>query len=86
MTDNVEPKKLPPAGDTPRRVADAINFNAELQLFSQFQVRLMADLANEDATLQRGRAFYVPDESGGPCLVVSNGTNWRRLTLGAIAS
>lgn len=86
MTDDVQPKKLPPGGDTARRVADAVNFNSELQLFGQFQVRLMADLASEDATLQRGRSFYVPDESGGPCIVVSNGVNWKRLTLGATAS
>lgn len=81
-----EARKIQPAGDTPRRVADALNQHADLITTSLFQTKTMAELATLDATIEAGRAYYVPDESGGPCLVVSNGTNWRRLTLGAIAS
>lgn len=72
--------------DNPRKTVDAINQHAGLLNYGQFQQRTIAQLANEDATLVPGRSFYVPDEVGGPCIVVSNGTNWRRLTLGAIAS
>lgn len=86
MNDAAQAKKLAPGGDTPRRTADAINNHADLLNVGQFQKRLMADLANEDATLTEGRSFYVSDESGGPCLVVSDGTNWRVVTLGGVAA
>lgn len=33
-----------------------------------------------------GRAVYCPDDSGGPCLAVSDGTNWLKLTLGGVIS
>jgi hypothetical protein len=33
-----------------------------------------------------GWMIYVPDATGGPCLAVSNGTNWLRLNLGAVVS
>lgn len=81
-----EARKIQPAGDTPRKVADALNQHADLITTSLFQTKTIAELALLDATLEAGRSYYVPDEAGGPCLVVSNGTNWRRLTLGAIAS
>lgn len=29
-----------------------------------------------------GRVVYCPDDSGGPCLAVSDGTQWLKLTLG----
>jgi len=81
-----EARKVQPAGDTPRKVADAINQHADLISTGLFQTKTIAELALLDATLEAGRAYYVPNESGGPCLVVSNGTNWKRLTLGATAS
>ncbi len=73
-------------GDDTRKIHDAINNHGDLLEYGQFQERTMAELANEDATLQRGRSFYVHDESGGPCIVVSNGTNWKRIQLGATAT
>ena len=33
-----------------------------------------------------GAMRYVPDEAGGPCVAISNGTVWKRLTLGATVS
>jgi hypothetical protein len=86
MNDAAPAKKLAPKGDTVVRMTDAINQHADLLNVGQFQKRTMAELANEDATLTEGRSFYVPDESAGPCLVVSNGTNWRKITLGGIAT
>ena len=86
MNDAAPAKKLPPKGDTVVRMTDAINNHAELLNVGQFQKRTMAELATEDATLTEGRSFYVPDESGGPCLVVSDGTDWRVVTLGGIAA
>jgi len=86
MNDAAPAKKLAPKGDTVVRMTDAINQHADLLNVGQFQKRTMAELANEDATLTEGRSFYVPDESAGPCLVVSNGANWRKITLGGIAT
>lgn len=86
MNDIAQAKKLPPKGDTQIRMADAINQHADLLNVGQFQKRTMADLANEDATLTEGRSFYVADESGGPCIVVSDGTDWRVITLGGVAT
>ncbi len=86
MSDPAQARYLNPAGDTPRKTSDVINQHSDLLNNGQFQKRTIADLAGEDATEVAGRSFYVPDESGGPCIVVSDGTNWRVLTLGAIAS
>ncbi len=38
------------------------------------------------ASLNAGRIIYVPDESGGPALAFSDGTNWLGITLGGIIS
>lgn len=33
-----------------------------------------------------GRVVYCPDDSAGECLAVSDGTDWRKLTLGGVIS
>jgi hypothetical protein len=33
-----------------------------------------------------GQIVYVPDDTGGPCLAVCNGSAWCKLTLGAAVS
>lgn len=33
-----------------------------------------------------GRVVYCANDSAGPCLAVSDGTNWRKLTLGGVIS
>lgn len=38
------------------------------------------------AATNPGRSIYVTDESGGPTLAFSNGTNWLRYSDGAIIS
>lgn len=81
-----EAHKVTPGGDPGRKAADTVNQHADLLNYGQFQPRTMAELANEDPTIQAGRSFFVSNESGGPCIVVSDGANWRRLTLGATAT
>lgn len=48
------------------------------------QVTFVVDLPS--AALWEGAFVFVSDEVGGPALAVSDGTNWRRLTLGAIVT
>lgn len=78
-------KKLPPAGDTPRRVADVVNEAVSALNTGWIPTRTMAQL--DDVAHADGRCFLVPDETNGECVVVSFNGEWRILaTLGAVAS
>ena len=79
-----EAKKVTPAGDTARRMADAINDHAEKLNTSLLQPRTVAQLADEP--LEAGRMFLCTNETGGAIPVFSDGTNWRRVSDRAIAS
>lgn len=49
------------------------------------KARLMGRYAVADAppaASNTNSLIYVPDESGGPALAFSDGTNWLRVTLG----
>jgi hypothetical protein len=81
---STQAKKIAPAGDTPRRQADAINQHAEMITHGLRQTRTVAELAEE--THEDGRSFYCPDDSGGPCIAVSSNGAWKKLTLGGTVS
>jgi hypothetical protein len=39
-----------------------------------------------DAAKYEGHIIYVPDASGGKCAAVSDGTHWKKVSLGATVS
>ena len=47
----------------------------------EFAVASLPNAANHD-----NRAIIVPDETGGRTIATSDGTNWRRVSDGAIVS
>ena len=77
-------KQLPPAGDTPRKVADVVNEAVKAINYGQLQPRTVAELAGESPVV--GRQFYCSDETGGSVTVTGDGTDWRRSTDRAVAS
>ena len=81
-----EAKKIPTRGDTPVRMADALNQHSDLINSSLLQPRTVAQLALEAHDPDGAKMFYCTNESGGAVPVFSDGTNWRRVTDRAIAS
>lgn len=79
-----EAPKVPPAGDTPRRMADALNAHADFINTGQKQARTVAELADEEPYL--GKTYICTDEAGGITLVFADGTNWRRVQDRAVVS
>lgn len=77
-------KQLPPAGDTPRKVADVVNEAVRAINYGQLQTRTVAQLADE--TPVAGRQFFCTDETGGAITVFADGTDWRRVSDRNIAS
>ena len=51
-----------------------------------FPMRPYAKANLPDPTKYPYSVVYVTDDAGGACLAVSNGTNWKKLTLGATVS
>lgn len=74
--------KLPPAGDTPRKVADVVNQAVDAINYGQLQPRTVAELASEEKYL--GRMFICTNETGGvvPVFCSATGTTgeWLRVT------
>lgn len=79
-------KQLPPAGDTPRKVADVVNEAVKAINYGQLQPRTVAELANEAKVA--GRQFLCTDETGGavPVFCPADGAAFRRVTDRAVAS
>lgn len=77
-------KQLPPAGDTPRKVADVVNEAVKAINYGLIQPRTVAELATE--TLEAGRMFLCTNETGGSVPVFCDGAAWRRCTDRAVAS
>jgi len=57
---------------------DAIAGPLPLRVFAKAQLPAAAKYANN--------IVFVPDDVAGPCLAVSDGTNWKKITLGATVS
>lgn len=80
--------KLPPAGDTPRKVADVVNEAVDAINHGLLQPRTVAELANEEKI--QGRMFICTNETGGvvPVFCSETGTTgaWLRVTDRAVAS
>lgn len=74
--------KLPPAGDTPRKVADVVNEAVDAINYGLLQPRTVAELAT--ITGVPWRMFICTDEVGGPVPVFSvvsgTTTSWLRVT------
>ena len=74
--------KLPPAGDTPRKVADVVNQAVDAINYGLLQPRTVAELANEEKI--QGRMFICTNEVGGvvPVFCSETGTTgaWLRVT------
>lgn len=74
--------KLPPAGDTPRKVADVVNQAVDAINYGLLQPRTVAELANEEKI--QGRMFICTNETGGvvPVFCSETGTTgaWLRVT------
>lgn len=70
------------AHDLARAVSDQLDELAA-RIGKSAQVKNVAQLS---ANARAGDIAYVPDESGGPAYAVYDGTDWRRLTLGAVVS
>ena len=51
-----------------------------------FPLRVFAKAQLPDPAKYANCAVYVSDDVGGPCLAVSDGSHWRKLTLGATVS
>ena len=81
-----EAKKVTPSGDTPRRMADALNDHAEKVNTGLLQPRTVAQLASESHDPDGAKMFFCTNESGGAVPVFSDGAAWRRCTDRAIAS
>jgi hypothetical protein len=81
-----EAKKVAPAGDTPRRVSDVVNHNANLTNWGFLQPRTVTQLASESHDPDGAKMFFCTNETGGAVPVFSDGSNWRRVTDRAIAS
>jgi hypothetical protein len=79
-------KQLPPAGDTPRKVADVVNEAVKAINYGQLQPRTVAELAAESQVA--GRMFLCTNETGGavPVFCDVDGGDWRRVTDRAVAS
>ena len=73
-----------PTGAPPWLETDNRNIEREIdkaRLLGSFTVALVPPAASN-----AGALIYVPDESGGPALAFSDGTDWLRLTLGPAIS
>jgi hypothetical protein len=79
-----EALKIPPGGETPRRLADALNNHAGFINYGLLQSRTVAQLAGE--AHEAGRMFFCTNETGGAQPVFSDGAAWRRCTDRAVAS
>ncbi len=51
-----------------------------------FPLRSFAKATLPDAAKYAFSIIYVPDDVGGVCVAVSDGTHWKKLTLGATVS
>lgn len=82
-----EAKKVAPAGDTPRRQADAINMLADYANTGQLQERTVAQLSATDEKV-KGRMYLCTDETGGavPAFCPADGQSFRRVTDRAVVS
>jgi hypothetical protein len=79
-----EAKRIIPGGETPRRLADAVNDHAEKLNTGMLQPRTVAQLALE--AHEDGRMFLCTNETGGAVPVFSTAGAWRRVTDRAVAS
>lgn len=51
-----------------------------------FPLRRLQSSTLPSAAKYSGCIAYVPDAAGGPCVAVSDGTNWTKIKLGKIVT